>query len=123
MSQQAPAWRRVTVSRETGGRYLPRNFNQTTRYRFIRDRRRRYLARVPGPPTDEQAVLAYSLACEEYAALEAEAEGGLRALREAREHRRLLARLFVDFERSLSRRTGPSLAEYLAQKNAEDAAA
>jgi hypothetical protein len=74
-------------------------------------------------PTDEQAALAQSLAALEWAALAAEAEGGLRGFREAREHRRLFQRLFVDFERSLSKRTGPSLAEYLAAKAESGAAA
>jgi hypothetical protein len=119
MAENATIRRNSTVRRETG-RYLPRQFNRVTRERFIRDRRRRCLARIiPGPPTDEQAVLAHSIACEEYAALEAEAEGGLKALREAREHRRLLARLFVDFERSLrSKATGPSLADLFPDRTA-----
>ena len=37
----------------------------------------------------------------EWASLRCEAEGGLRGLREAREHRRLYERLQVDFERTL----------------------
>jgi hypothetical protein len=127
MPQINTARRNSTIRSETGGRYLPRHFNRVTRERFIRDRRRRYLARIVlGPPTDEQAVLAHSLACEEYAALAAEADGDLRALREAREHRRLLTKLFADFERTLravAAPSGPSLAEYLAAKAEAGAAA
>jgi hypothetical protein len=124
MSQTNAGRRLSTQTRETG-RYLPRRFNPVTRERFLRDRRRRILRRIAGRPSDEQSALAQTVARLEWAALAAEAEGGLHALREAREHRRLLQKLLVDFERTLrvvAAPSTPSLAEYLATKT-EGAAA
>ena len=100
------------------GRYVPRHFNELTRQRFLRDRRRRYLSRIPDDkPTDSQAALIQSLASLEWAALASEHEGGVQGLREAREHRRLFQRLLVDFERlavAAPKPRGPTLAEVLA---------
>jgi hypothetical protein len=84
-----------------------------------------FAASPAGRPT-EQSALAQTVARLEWAALAAEAEGGLKALREAREHRRLLQKLLVDFERTVravAAPSAPSLAEYLATKAAEGAAA
>ena len=102
MKTQADAQRRGSVSSELAGRYIPRQFNPVTRERFLRDRRRRYLARVlTAAPTDAQAATIQSLASLEWGALAAEHEGSVQGMREAREHRRLLMRLLVDFEKSL----------------------
>jgi hypothetical protein len=117
--------RRNSTTRSELGRYVPRRFNPLTRERFLRDRRRRYLARVPAnAPTDAQASLIQTLATLEWAALSAEHEGGLQALREAREHRRLLQRLLGDFERSLVVKPPPppSLAEVIARHRSNVAA-
>ena len=96
----------------------PRNFSRTAWWRFARDRRQRYVSRTASPPSDAQAALIESMISLEWAALQAEAEGGLRALRESREHRRLLERFRSDFERSIAlpvpKAKPPSLAEIIA---------
>ena len=104
---QAAAARPISTQRRELRWYAPRRFNAVTRERFLRDRRRRYLARLTSSPSDAQAAVILSLARLEWAALAAEAEGGLAALREAREHRRLFQRLLADFERSLTARERP----------------
>jgi len=86
----------------------PRSFSQQARYRFNRDRRRKYLRRIDGIPTDRQVSLIDSMIRLEWASLVAEAEGGLAGLREAREHRRLKERLTDDFEASLVPQPAPS---------------
>jgi hypothetical protein len=108
------------------GRPMPRRFSRPARIRFERDRRRRYLAELPcGPPTNQQAARIESLIRCEWFALKAEAEGTLQGDREAREHRRLLDRLLVDFERGLAPSAPPqkTLAEHLAAKQAAREAA
>jgi len=92
--------RRKTFRRETG-KYVPKKFTPARQYRFLLDRRRSYLARISGPPSDDQIAMAQSLSMLEWAALQAERENTLQSLREAREHRRLLLKVIVDFERSL----------------------
>lgn len=92
---------RRTQRRDTG-RYLPRRFNPVTRGRFLRDRRRRYLARLAGSPTERQVAQIDAMTRLEWQALSAEAIGSLQADREAREFRRLLDRLLSDFERSVA---------------------
>jgi len=66
------------------------------------------LARLSGPPTHQQVSLIASIAQLEWSALRNEAEAltltgreARDAAREGREHRRLLANLSSDFERSL----------------------
>jgi hypothetical protein len=81
--------------------YIPRQFNALTRGRFLKARRKQHLARVPGRPSDAQIEMARSMAVLEWGALQAENEGTIPAMREAREHRRLLLRVIVDFERSM----------------------
>jgi hypothetical protein len=98
---QAAAARRKTFIRRKIGKYIPRQFSSTTRYRFLLDRHRGYLARISGMPTDQQRAQIESLAQLEYAALQCEAESTLVSMRESREHRRLLLRVLADFERSL----------------------
>jgi hypothetical protein len=95
---------RGTISGELAGRYVPKKFTDLSRQRFLRDRRRRYLSRIPdGKPSDSQAALIQSLASLEFAALEAESRfTDMIAGREAREHRRLFQRLLSDFEKSLT---------------------
>jgi len=81
----------------------PRNFSKTSWWRFSRDRRARYVSRIfAGELTDVQAALVENMISLEWAALQAEAEGGLVGLREGREHRRLFQKLLDDFERSLT---------------------
>jgi hypothetical protein len=84
------------------GRSMPRRFSKSAWWRFARDRRRRYLAQIGDRPTDAQASLIDTLVQLEWSALAAENQGGLQAFRESREHRRLLARLTADFERSMA---------------------
>jgi hypothetical protein len=57
-----------------------------------------------------QSATIESLVSLEWAAIVAEAEGGLLGFREAREHRRLFQRLLSDFERSLSSAQAPPAA-------------
>jgi hypothetical protein len=99
---------RIRTRRAEMGRPRPRRFSQTAWWRFARNRRRQYLAQLAGPPTAEQASIVDSLCALEWSALRNESEAlALRgreareAAREAREHRRLLAKLVGDFERSL----------------------
>jgi len=102
MSEQHETSRRSTRRHEPG-RLTPRALSRPAWQRFDRDRRRRYLAELPGPPTNEQSTRIESLIRCEWFALKAEVEGTLRGDREAREHRRLLDRLLGDFERSLAK--------------------
>jgi hypothetical protein len=123
------AMTQVAVSRRnsTLGRYVPRRFNAVTRERLFRDRMWRYLAQLPGPPTDRQAQTIQTLCRLEYSALKAEASDDLRALREAREFRRLLERLRDDWERAIDKSAAKehprSIAEYYARVAAEKEAA
>jgi hypothetical protein len=100
MTQVATTRRKPFIRREIG-KYIPRRFTETTRYRFLLDRQRGYLARISGPPSDQQRAQIESLAQLEYSALKCEAESTLVAMRESREHRRLLLRVLEDFEASL----------------------
>jgi len=79
----------------------PRNFTKTSWWRFSRDRRARYVSRISGELADVQAALVENMISLEWAALQAEAEGGLVGLREGREHRRLFQKLLDDFEATL----------------------
>jgi hypothetical protein len=111
---------RVMTQRREMGRMMPRGFTRTCWWRFSQDRRRRYLALLPGPPSDVQAARIDSLVRLEWSALKAEAEGGLTGLREAREHRRLYEKLLADFEKSLAKppqpaERPPSLAGHLGR--------
>ena len=99
--------------------YRPRQFNELTRGRFVKSRCARHLARVEGYPTNAQYEMAMTMAVLEWGALQAEHEGSMRALREAREHRRLLLRVTADFERSLARAVAPphaTLDDHLARR-------
>jgi hypothetical protein len=100
MTHDAAARQRTSLRFEVDT-YVPRQFTRTTKMRFLRDRRQRYLSRISGQPSDGQVAMALTLASLEYAALSAERENTLQSLREAREHRRLLLRVLGDFERSL----------------------
>jgi hypothetical protein len=93
--------------RDATDRYLPRRYNALTQGRFLRARRKGYLARVSGPPTVNQIEMARSMAVLEWGSLVAENEGSLQSLREAREHRRLLLRVLADFERSATAAQAP----------------
>jgi len=87
----------------------PRNFSKTLWWRFSRDRRARYVARCPeGELTDVQAALIENIIFLEWAALRADAEGGLIGFKEGREHRRLFQRLVYEFESSLKVRRAPA---------------
>jgi hypothetical protein len=110
----------IQTRRAEMGRPMPRRFSKTAWWRFARDRRRRYLLELPGPPTNEQAARIESLVHLEWSSLKCAAEGGLVGLREMREHRRLFERLLADHVRSLApqraRKSKP--AEHLAQRTA-----
>jgi hypothetical protein len=115
---QNGAERQKTSYRLETGRYVPRRYNAATRERFLRDRRQGYLDRILGPPSDHQRAMIQALAQLELSALQLEAENSLIALRESREHRRLLLRVRDDFERSLTpvrrmERRRPRLAEII----------
>jgi hypothetical protein len=107
MQPRAAKRRNSTFGGETAGRYLPRQFNPVPHERFVRDCRRRHLARIAGEPSEEQVALVMSLASLEWAALAAEAEGGLMGFREGRKQRRLfqaaLYRLRADLEGTAGR--------------------
>jgi hypothetical protein len=83
------------------GRFTPRRFTPSARWRFGRARRAEYLGRLAGEPTPWQAATIDGLMRLEWEALAAEAEGGLTAYREGRELRRMFQRLLADFERSI----------------------
>ena len=85
------------------GRSVPKVFTLHSRRRFENDRRRRYVARIPGKPSDAQAALIQSLIRLEWSALKAEAQDTLQGDREGREHRRLLLRLLAEFEETLTK--------------------
>ena len=104
MTEEVGISRRSSRRQEMGGRLIPRSFSKQAWHRFDQDRRRRYLERLGGLPSDVQAARIDTLVRLEWSALRAEAEGTLRADREAREHRRLLDKLLGDFERSLEKR-------------------
>jgi hypothetical protein len=87
---------------------LTRQFNPLTRRRFVKARREHELGRVQGEPTEEQQDMAESIATLEWGARFAEHEGTLRALREAREFRRLLLKVRADFELTLAPQQAPS---------------
>ena len=118
-----------TRTRELGGA-LPRRFSQTAWWRFSRKRRREYLAELAAPLSAEQAARIESLVRLEWNALRNESEAltlqgreAREAAREAREHRRLLAKLLGDHQRSLipkpaPRAKPPSLAEHLRRREA-----
>jgi hypothetical protein len=117
----AVAHSRPTSRRNPLGRYSPKNFGPPSRWRFRRDRRSSYLARIVGELTDYHAATIESLIALEWAALCAEAEGDIQAMREAPEHRRLFQRLLSDFERSareVVKPRAPTLAEVLAEATA-----
>ena len=103
MSKQAEISRRSSRRQEMGGRLIPRSFSKQAWHRFDQDRRRRYLERLGGLPSDAQAARIDTLVRLEWSALRAEAAGTLQGDREAREHRRLLDRLLGDLERSLAK--------------------
>jgi hypothetical protein len=131
MSEQNGTAQTVTKSDGTRPRHPrsrltginPRAFSKTAWWRFARDRRERYLSRVSGALSDAQAVLIESMISLEWAALQSDAEGGLRGNREAREHRRLLQKFLDDFEKSLALKKGRNAAEHLAQRTAGRTAA
>ena len=102
MPPQIAMPRRSSTQRRELGTYTPRRFTPRCRERFLRDRRRRYLSRISGAPSGQQAALIMTLGSLEWSALEAESRNGdIAAAREAREHRRLFQRLLTDFERSI----------------------
>jgi hypothetical protein len=108
----------IQTRRREIGRPMPRRFSQTAWWRFSRDRRRELLARLSGPPTHQQVSLIASIAQLEWNALRNEAEAltltgreARDAAREGREHRRLLANLLSDFERSLTPKAPPKPAK------------
>jgi len=100
MPQGGVARQRVTLRQETGT-YVPRQYSTTARYRFLRDRRRHHLSRVPAAPSPSQTALALSLARLEWGALKAESMDTLQGDREGREFRRLFQRLLGEFEETL----------------------
>lgn len=113
---------RAKPSRNELGRPMPVRFSKTAWWRFARDRRRRYLAEISGPPTNEQAAKIDGLIRQEWFSLKAEAEGTTRGDREPREHRRLFDRFLSDFKRSVSVKPPArpaSLAEHLSKIAAE----
>src|SRR5262249_5701001 len=94
---------RVSTRNREFGLYMPKSTSRQSWHRFDQDRRRGYLARIDGKPSPRQIALLDNMVRLEWAALVAEkTDGSLRALREAREHRRLFQRLFDDFERTLA---------------------
>jgi hypothetical protein len=123
MTEPHTAARILTQVRELAGRWTPRVFSKTAWYRFSRDRRRRYVSRIPDTPTDAQAALIQSLIRLEWSALKAEAADTLLGDREGREHRRLYQKFLVDFEKSLAKpavaERAPTLGEHLAHRAAE----
>jgi hypothetical protein len=67
----------------------------------LRDRRKTYLSRIDGTPSDAQLAMVQSMARLEWFALAAERGDDLVSFRESREHRRLLLKTMSDFEASL----------------------
>jgi hypothetical protein len=102
------------------GRSEPRSLSVYAWQRFRNDRRDRYTSRIEGMPTDNQAAMIQTMIQLEWAAYRAEAEGSVRFLHEAREHRRLWMRMMADFERSLVKPPAPasrqSINDYFASK-------
>jgi hypothetical protein len=101
----ALAQSRAPTRRNPLGRYTPKSLSQASRWRFVRDRRSGYLARLSAPPSDAQSATIESLISLEWSAIVAEAAGGLVGLRESREHRRLLLKVLADFEQTLAPRS------------------
>jgi len=100
-------------------RPTPRSFSIHAARRFGVDRRGRYLARLAGPPTDQQAALIQSMISTEWTAVRNESVGNVNTDRLALDARRLLAKLLAEFERTLRApppaERPPSLAEVLAE--------
>lgn len=101
MPPQIAADRHYRTRRADLGHYLPRRFGQRSRHRFDVARRRSYLGQIGGTPSPWQAATIDGLIALEWAALVGEADGGIPALRESREHRRLFQRLLADFEKTV----------------------
>ena len=104
---------RHTSYRQETGQYVPRQFNDKSRERFLRERRQTYLKRIDGTPSDAQLAMIQSMARLEWFALAAEQGEDLVSMRESREHRRLLLRTVADFEATLqppTRQVGKRLA-------------
>jgi hypothetical protein len=106
MMQDAVARHKTSYRQETG-KYVPRRFTESTRYRFLLDRRRSYLARIDGVPTDTQRGMVASMAQLEWSALLCESDDSLQSMRESREHRRLLLKVLADFEQTLAPQSDP----------------
>jgi hypothetical protein len=103
--------------------YQAKSSSAQSRRRHDRDRRTMYFNRIVDEPSDFQRQTIDTLIFLEWSAFVAESEGGLVALREAREHRRLFQKLMVDFEKSLVAKPEPApkpptLADYFAAKEA-----
>jgi hypothetical protein len=115
----------IRTRRAELGRPTPRRFTHTGWLRFARDRRRRYLARIPGgQPSDRQVGQVDAMVRLEWQAHKAEALGTLQADREAREFRRLLDRFNSDYEKSLIEKPAPapSFAEHWGKGRTDEAA-
>jgi hypothetical protein len=69
----------------------------------VNPRTPRYLACIEDEPSVMQRALIENMISLEWASLQAEAEGGLVGIREARESTRLFQKLLVDFEATLPR--------------------
>jgi hypothetical protein len=78
-----------------------------TRGRFFRDRRKLYLNRIEGKPSDAQIAMAQSMARLEWFALVAERDSDTMSIRESRENRRLLLRTIFYFDLSLKEQEAP----------------
>jgi hypothetical protein len=125
---EAPAVAHRIPRRTELGRYMPVSFSKKSWWRFYLERRRGYLAELPGPPTNQQAARIENMIREEWSALKADAEGTSESAKNAREHRRLFDRLLSDHVRqatgdsnvaaSTKARRGPpviTLEEHMAQ--------
>jgi hypothetical protein len=88
--------------------YIPRQFNENSRTRFLHSRREQHLARIPGEASDAQIAMVQSLASLEWSALSAERQDTLASMVAAREFRRLHLRVVADFERSLRPQPSPT---------------
>jgi hypothetical protein len=113
-----------TQKGELGGRLTVRSFSSDARWRFVTDRRRRFLARISGEPTDYQASLIEDMIDEAWNAKRAQAEGTLAGCEQARRHRDLYNRLLKAFQDTLRpapapRPRRPTLREIVAEANHE----
>jgi hypothetical protein len=108
--------------RDPLARYRPRCFTQSSRWRFVRDRRALYLGRAGDAPTEAQKSLIDSLVELEWSALKAEAQGGLVAFRDGRELRRLFMRAHADFERTIKEAAAANAPDPIAAVHAALAA-